>query len=118
METIALRRRLFFDFAENDFHAIVKPALVTRRCPLFDVAFTRGFIDERECRRHNRFDVGGGGRLGRQSVPHSADLVTQTRLCITIEFRAPFGLPDTLQGTVGIRHLLILILLNKLDLQV
>jgi hypothetical protein len=44
--------------------------------------------------------------------------VTQTRLCITIEFRAPFGLPDTLQGTVGIRHLLILILLNKLDLQV
>jgi len=85
---------LFFDFAENDFYATMQPALVTCRGPLFDVAFSGGFIDEREGRSHNSPDVGRRRRLGRQSVPHRAELVTQTRLCV----------------------ILFPILLNKLDL--
>src|SRR5580700_1156636 len=95
----------FLDFAENDFYAAMQAALVTRRSPALNIAFARGFIDERECRGHHSPDFVSGGRFRGQGVPHGADLVTQARLCKTIKIRAPFGLPDTLQGTVGIRHL-------------
>ena len=85
------------------FEPGLQPALVARRGVLLDHADFGRAIDQRK--GLGQHFGGNFGVFAGECAPHSANLVTEAGLVLTVDFSAPFGLTHTLQRGIGIGHL-------------